>query len=231
MIIMQTFKNFLKEQLFCHKTGITKEILVDIASTYDFSFNRYGRNHKSTFWFTKNSQYSRFKILAKALDGETRTNVSINDFGCGYGAFFDYISKHPNFVSGKYYGYDISSNMLRSAKKSIKDKRAEFIYAEEPLHKADYTFASGVFGMKPEITISDDEWKIYVKDTLLKMLDKTDVALAFNMLDIDFDDQKTGLYYSPSEEYEEFINKNTNFHAKVVKGYMPQDWTIIAKKK
>ena len=69
---------------------------------------------KGVDWASKYSQETRFIQLLKVMPS-SNDKFSLLDFGCGYGALFRFIKKKYPYMS--YYGYDISSEMLRKAKR------------------------------------------------------------------------------------------------------------------
>ena len=78
--------------------------------------------------------------------------VSINDLGCGYGALYEFI-KMNNICLSKYFGYDISEEMIEAANEFIlnnnQEKDCEIFLENSSLitHYADYSITSGIFNM------------------------------------------------------------------------------------
>jgi trans-aconitate methyltransferase len=87
--------------------------------------------------------------------------VSINDLGCGYGAFYDYLVSKGVKVS-LFRGYDISGKMLEEARARVPD--GEFLSGSFLDKTADYSFASGIFNVR--LQESEEIWRTHVERTL-----------------------------------------------------------------
>jgi SAM-dependent methyltransferase len=229
--MQKKFSDILGEKTLKNENQEIRAWLMDIAGVYDWNQMIFGPCPKSALWHDKKSQLKRFKVFSKIFDKEDKKNqnIFINDFGCGYGAFFEYIKNKKEIKNGKYFGYDISRKMVDEASKIHKDDRAQFFFSDIPFYKADYSFASGTFGFKPDI--KDEKWKEYVKSLVLEMAKKSKKAIGFNMLDINApkDIKKEGLFYADPLEFEEYCKKNISKDTKIIKGYIPIDWTIFVR--
>ena len=85
--------------------------LKKIEELYSEGFEKYGFDSKSVGWKDKDSQLLRFKKLSEVIDNK-EPQITINELGCGYGEFFNYLI-NEGFVVDKFYGYDISDKMLK----------------------------------------------------------------------------------------------------------------------
>ncbi len=78
------------------------------------------KNNLSATFLQRFSHSSRFKIVKKIFLKETINNNLILDFGTGDGEVFKYyLEGNP---SNKFYGYDISSEMINQASTELKKK-------------------------------------------------------------------------------------------------------------
>ncbi|MBT3767030.1 MAG: hypothetical protein HOF84_14345, partial [Rhodospirillales bacterium] len=68
------------------------EILAPVAVIYDQRVKKYGAQAKGVYWSSRDNQVQRFRILT-TLFGEDAQNgdFSVNDFGCGYGAYYTFL--------------------------------------------------------------------------------------------------------------------------------------------
>jgi len=94
-----------------------KEVLDKVKKLYTDSLKEYGVNSKSVGWTTEEGQILRFKKLCEVIE-DKNTPFTVNDLGCGYGAMFEYLKKN-NFNIVHYNGYDISEEMLETAKNKL----------------------------------------------------------------------------------------------------------------
>jgi SAM-dependent methyltransferase len=138
-----------------------------------------GPTPKGVDWNSAESQQLRFEQLMKVCN--TDIPFSIIDYGCGYGALFDYLlSKNLQF---QYYGFDISLQMIKKAKK-LYDKilNCKFYIDESDLSIVDYIVASGIFNLKLEA--SEENWKDYILTTLSRISSLSKKGFALNILTI-----------------------------------------------
>src|SRR2546423_9638935 len=112
-----------------HNTASAKkeisEVLSGVADLYGKSLDDHGVSSKSVGWKDQASQLLRFEKLVQVIDPHTaEAAISVNDLGCGYGAMFQYLDAMPSVRLATYYGYDISDEMLITARQTVTDPRA-----------------------------------------------------------------------------------------------------------
>lgn len=204
--------------------------LSGIAELYEKSLSDHGLNSKSVGWKDEGSQLLRFQKLVYLIDtppaGE---EISVNDFGCGYGAMFQYLDTLPGMRLGKYFGYDISEEMLNTAKGVVADPRAEFLQSSRVTTEADYSFVSGTFNVKLEA--SDEDWGAHVKEVLLNLAEKSRRGLAFNLLSTYVDWKQDHLYYADPFLFFDFCKRHLSSYVALLHDYPLYEWTIIVRKK
>nr|MBP7323910.1 class I SAM-dependent methyltransferase [Deltaproteobacteria bacterium] len=172
---------------------ITKTFLTSIERYYTDKLEQYGPSARGVDWNGSESQQLRFDQLLKVCD--LPGIVSLNDYGCGYGALVDHLLKKN--LSFTYCGYDISPAMINAANELHKDVSAcSFSDTVAMLTPADYTVASGIFNVKLEKT--DSEWRDYIVDTLEIIASLSKKGFSFNCLSrySDPEYQRSYLYYA-----------------------------------
>src|SRR5436190_11092393 len=75
-------------------------------------------------WNSAESQRMRFAQLAKILP-EDSGHFSVLDYGCGYGALYEYLQSEFNLFD--YSGYDISEAMIAEAGKKYREKNIKWL--------------------------------------------------------------------------------------------------------
>ncbi|MCK5297198.1 MAG: hypothetical protein KAJ75_09945 [Alphaproteobacteria bacterium] len=208
----------------------TRNILMEIASTYEWTFGLYGTSAKSVLWTSESGQKARFKLLCKIFSHHDKWhgNVSINDFGCAYGALFDFLKKKRIMRNSRYHGYDICHRTLKEAQKQFhNDTRTEFTLSPKATKTADYSIASGAFGLK--LDTDNEVWKAYVQETLKKLAAKTRKGLAFNILSYHSKKKKDSLYYADPDEYMAFCKKELSSNVSLVHHFIKHEWTILVR--
>ncbi len=205
-----------------------RDLLANVAKLYSDNVKTFGASARSAGWKDEASQNLRFQKLLEVINERKGAELTINDLGCGYGAFYHYLRTESSLKVSRYYGYDISEEMLTLAKRSIKDKSAVFINSERILHEADYSFASGIFNVKLEI--EDTLWEHYIKETLVNMNERSLKGFAFNVLTTYVDYRESQLYYADPLSFLDFCEKNFSGNVSLLQNYGLYEWTIIVRK-
>ena len=201
--------------------------LAPIAALYTLRLRECGSSARGVYWKNEGGQRLRFEVLLGVLDLKDDVGgITINDLGCGYGAFFDYLVDLPVMQGSQYIGYDICEEMVREAKARIQDARAQFTQSLMATQVADYSFVSGTYNMK--LDQHDREWSGYVEENLKQLWSKTRKGLAFNMLDARTKNRKEkDLYYADWQVYRDFCQKDLSPHVEVLRNYPLDEWTIF----
>ena len=153
------------------------DIRSQVGDYYSDKVTAHGPTARGVDWNSPESQRLRFCQLAKVIEGEVP--FSINDYGCGYGAFADYLVE--NGLPFTYRGFDISDEMISAARQlHPASDRVVFVTREAELRPADYTVASGVFNVR--LQTPANEWTKYVLDTLHSIDGLSQKGFSFNVL-------------------------------------------------
>lgn len=205
-------------------------LLAPVARIYGRRLDQCGATAKGVFWRGEEWQELRFERLACIFEPSdaSKGGITINDFGCGYGAFFDFLADQPVMSDSNYYGYDIVQEMIAACRDRITDPRAKFIRKMWATKTADYSFACGTYNMHGNA--NEDDWRGYVEDSLKQLWGKTNKAMAFNMLRRNSDDQYPGLYYIDPEDMRQFLIKNFSDNVEVFDETPLPDVTFFVRK-
>ena len=210
------------------KRELTKT-LGGVAELYEKSLSDHGLSSMGVGWKTEDSQVLRFEKLAYVLsDQRGGEEISVNDFGCGYGAMFKYLDGLPNVRLGKYYGYDISEEMLAAARRVIADERAELIQSSRVTTEADFSFVSGTFNVKLEA--SDEIWTEHIKEVLMNLAEMSRRGFAFNLFSTYVDWKQDNLYYADAFMFFDFCKRNISRYVSLLHDYPLYEWTIVVRK-
>jgi len=203
------------------------ETLDGIVDLYEKNLADYGRTSKSVGWKDDVSQRLRFNKLASVINPQDES-ITVNDFGCGYGAMFQYFAAQPDVPLVKYYGYDISEEMLAAATAAVPDSRAVFIKASRVTEEADYSFVSGTFNVR--LGASDQVWSDYIKEVLLNLAANSRRGIAFNLLSTYVDWKQENLYYADPFMFFDFCKRNISRYVSLLHDYPLYEWTIVVRK-
>lgn len=168
-------------------------ILEAVEQYYSAQFAAHGSCARGVDWNSEASQELRFAQLLRLVERRDRP-VSVNDLGCGYGAFAHFLDRQG--VNVTYVGYELSGSMLESARSAFSNQPYVSFHQGSHMSTAEYSVASGLFNVR--LTFSDSDWSDYVDDTLDAMARASTRGFAFNMLSTysDVDRRRGDLYYA-----------------------------------
>jgi SAM-dependent methyltransferase len=204
------------------------EPLRGVADLYTGNVLEHGPGPRSVGWKDADQQVLRFaKLLEVVAPADAAAGISVNDFGCGYGAMFEYLASREGLKLSRYVGYDISGAMLAVARDRIDDGRCELVEGPRITRKADYSFVSGTFNVKLEAT--DEQWGVIVKDAIRDLAAHSTRGFAFNLVtdQVDWKDDK--LFYADPMEYFEFCRRNVSRYVSLLHDYPLYEWTLLVR--
>lgn len=203
------------------------DILTEVAEYYSAKLAEHGETPRGVDWNGKESQLLRFEQLTKVI--EQPQGFSLNDLGCGYGAFFEYLDlSYRDFI---YNGCDVSGDMIQAARaRYVNRPNAHFTVTSEPPEMADYGVSSGIFNVR--LGRSDSEWRDHL-ETTLDALDRTSrKGFAFNCLTAysDADKMRDYLYYADPCILFDLCKQQYSRHVALLHDYGLYEFTIIVRK-
>jgi len=205
-----------------------RRTLNKIEQLYSKNLEEYGMNPKAVGWNTEEGQVLRFEKLNKVI-ADVDKNLSFNDYGCGYGSHLSYLVNSGIKVSC-YNGYDLSSEMIENAK--FIQNRHNIKLKLQVLDKintfADYTFVSGTFNVK--FDISDEAWNKFIQEKLKEISNYSNIGFAFNLLTSDVDWKEDHLYYADPLFWFDFCRNNISKKVTLLHDYPLWEWTICVTK-
>ena len=206
------------------------ELLAPVAAAYTYRLQEYGTEARGVFWKTGEGQRLRFDVLMGVVDeaDDDKGGTSVNDLGCGYGAFFEYLKDMPALRGGAYHGYDICEDMVETARRTIGDPRARFQQSLIATRRADYSFASGTFNMNLDVGVGT--WEEYVRASLDHLWSMTRKGLAFNMLSIYGNKRIPDLYYADPRPFFDFCMRELSPNVTLLHDYPLQEWTLLVRR-
>lgn len=203
------------------------DILLQTEHYYTSKILRFGNTPQGVDWNSVESQTLRFQQLCKVIDAQNE--FSLNDLGCGYGAFVDFLNTNSQKFS--YVGIDISEEMIKSARIRYNGCfHARFIHSNVPDQMADFGIASGIFNVRLQQT--EIQWEKHILDTLDILNSTSRLGFAFNCLTTysDADKMKTHLYYADPCFLFDFCKKNYSRNVALLHDYGLFEFTILVRK-
>lgn len=201
-------------------------LLEPVARIFDKSVKVFGPGNKAVAWKTEEKQLRRFQIFSGLITASQEKNdYTINDLGCGYGAMFQAFMDLAAMKNGRYFGYDISAEMIRTARDLIKDPRATFLQSHFATEEADYSFVSGTYNMK--MGQESHIWLDYVERNLIQLWSKSRIGLGFNMLSIHNPGRQKTLYYADPEYLYKFCHQHMSQQIRLINRLEPEEFVIL----
>ena len=204
------------------------QLLEFISRAYTYRINECGPVANGVFWKDADGQILRLELLLQTVAPEDLNGpITINDLGCGYGALFDLVKSEPMMRGGRYIGYDISPEMIATAKAQYNDARATFIVSPVATEVADYSFVSGTYNMSMGANAA--LWTYYIKTSLEMLWKKTAKTLAFNLLDATEPHKLDDLFYADRRTFLEHA-LTLSPEVEIIDDYPLNEFTIVVRR-
>lgn len=200
-----------------------KETLDSVRELYTANLTAHGIDSKSVGWKDAASQEMRFDVLSRVIkEGEPFT---VNDFGCGYGAMFEYFKRKYPAINA-YNGNDISEPMINKARELHPD--GNFLLNDKITTNADYGFVSGTFNVCFKSDLG--EWRAWITEMLDMIHETSRKGFAFNLLTSHVDWKAENLFYAPPTEFFDLCKKRYSRFVTLHHDYPLYEWTISVHK-
>jgi SAM-dependent methyltransferase len=202
-------------------------LMTAIATYYSDKIREHGDTPQGVDWNSEEGQLMRFQQLSKILSPEGE--FSVNDLGCGYGAFFNFLRNR--FSSFSYSGIDVSNDMIKAAQSRYDTyPNARFVLGDEPLEEATHSIASGIFNVR--VGASKEDWWSYLVSTLDLLNRFSTTGFAFNCLTSysDSDKMRPHLYYADPCRVFDHCKRAYSRHVALLHDYGLYEFTILVRK-
>ncbi|MDP2323052.1 MAG: class I SAM-dependent methyltransferase, partial [Gammaproteobacteria bacterium] len=143
----------------------------------DQKIDTHGATPLGADWSCRATQELRFVQLLRIAD--CTAPMSINDVGCGYGAFAGFVRRRYR-PAIDYLGFDVSGRMISEARRLNPLQADRYQVAHRSPRMADYCVASGVFNVKLDCSLPD--WRRMIRSTLEDMAANSRLGFAVNFM-------------------------------------------------
>jgi SAM-dependent methyltransferase len=205
------------------------DALYQVSQYFSDKLAAYGPTAKGVDYNSKEAQEIRFEQLVRLFD--LSRHFSVIDFGCGYGAMFDFFNRKN--LSFQYYGFDMNDQMILAGRK-IHQRYVNcfFTTCGNEIPTADYVVAGSIFNIKLEAP--EDDWRQHSLQTLREMNRHCTKGFSFNMLtsysDPDRMKQRPDLFYADPCFYFDYCKRNFSRNVALLHDYELFDFTIVVRK-
>ena len=203
-------------------------LLAPIAAVYDAMLSEHGATPLGMGWRVAENQRLRFDQLCRLFaPGDEAGGMTVNDLGCGYGAFLDHLSGLGVLAGGHFFGYDICESAIDTARSLHRDGRATFLHSLVPVWRADYSFACGPYNLR--FQVEPATWIAWVRRSLRTLADKSRRGFAFNMLRAPGVPGDDDMYYADPDEWAEFCRGAIAPDVTLLQDYRLAEFTILVR--
>lgn len=202
--------------------------LNDVRQYFSNTLKQHGATPKGVDWNSEEAREPRFEQLAKVIDSSQA--FSLLDYGCGYGAFADYLLSRK-FPMERFIGYDIVEEMVLAAQRRFMGlNNISFTAKLTDIAPVDYAVACGVFNMKLSADFS--EWTDFVVNSLAEMDSLSIKGFSSNFLTkySDPERMRPDLYYADPAYLFDYCKTHFSKNVALLHDYNLYDFTIIVRK-
>ncbi len=210
---------------------VLQKQLKKIKELYTDSLRDLGSTSKAVGWKTAECQRLRFEKLAMVIHKENGgREITVNDYGCGYGAMLKYFIEERHMPIAAYNGYDISPEMLAAARQELDKFQGIVNLVESSSIKshADYSFISGTYNVR--FDAPKEEWEHFIRTKLQEMFFFSKEGFAFNLLTSYVDYEEPHLYYGNPCFWFDYCKRNFSKQVALLHDYPLWEWTMIVRK-
>jgi SAM-dependent methyltransferase len=204
------------------------DTLKSLQAYFDSRIKEHGASAKGVDWKDENAQEIRFSQF-EYLFRDKQAPFSLLDFGSGYGALANFLTRHGyNF---QYVGYDMTPAVIEEAQRVFAGQNnIQFTTHGDALTPVDYTVGSGLFNMK--INANEEEWHKHMENTVNRLWELCTKGMAFNSLTSYSDKEymRADLYYPDPKWWFDYAKRNLSRNVSLVHDYELYDFTLIVRK-
>ena len=206
-----------------------KNSLKGIKEIYENNLLSFGKNYKGVGWKKKKDAITRHRIMSKIILNKKSRN-HILDLGCGLSHFYNYLK--INDFKFKYFGVDLSQEMIRISKKKYPKNKyycLDILKDHNKISKVDYIVINGLFTQKGKYT--NEKMFKFLKKILKISYAKANKGIAFNVMSELVEWKNKGNFYLSIEKITKFINQYLSNSFIINHQYGLYEYTIFIYKK
>lgn len=198
-----------------------------IIKHYNSCFEKHGDSHLGVDWPNYDDAQVRYEVMLDII--KTKGQTSLLDFGSGLCHLYEFLSKNKNY-NIDYSALDINPNFIYECKK--KHPGISFytkdILLDDDIPNFDYIICNGTFTEKQNL--SHEEMFEYVSECLVKLWEKTNVGISFNVMSKLVDWERQDLFHVSFDEITFFLKTKLSKNFIIRNDYGLYEYTIYVYK-
>jgi SAM-dependent methyltransferase len=204
------------------------QLLVD---HYEKCFEIHGPTAKGVDWPNDEDAQLRHHVMQSLWREDSSPKITILDVGCGYGAFFEYLSINEPAYRFEYRGVDLSEKMIRYAETKYPKGTFEIRdILDNPLdeNSVDYAVLNGVLTEK--LTLSQQDMTAFSESIITAAFKVCRKGIAFNLMSTHVDTERPDLFHLSIDQVTTFLVKSCSRHFIIRHDYGLFEYTVYAYK-
>ena len=183
------------------------KMLSRVAYLFELLLDEHGASNNAVGWSHPDVHKQSIQTLLRLIEPQGREDLTINDFGCGYGLLFEFIRNEPWFKNGAYYGYDINESMATEViHRYGRDGRVHAAQTMEPYWEADYSIAAGTFNCS--LQAPEKDWLELIAVSLYWLWNMSKKGMAVSFLNQEWKVKDPDLIYLDPGEWLAWCQQN-----------------------
>ncbi|HAT18011.1 MAG TPA: hypothetical protein DCS76_09475 [Gemmatimonadetes bacterium] len=203
------------------------EIPRSVRSYYESRLAEHGATAQGVDWRDDESHTVRNRVLMDLA--RPRSDETILDFGCGYGAFLGFLRSQG--FTGRYVGVDLSRKMVEQARLLYgDDEYSTFSVADSPNQCVEVVVASGVFNVRAGHSL--ESWQVYVDNTIRLLARSATSRIALNFMSAHSDNhlRNPDLHYESIGRISDLLFQNVGRCIAVRQDYQLHEFSVVARR-
>lgn len=207
-----------------------KKRYLEIIKHYESCLDKYGDSHLGVDWPKIEDVDKRYSIMLEIIDIPSSGKIKLLDFGCGASHLYEYIIKQ-NINNIEYSGLDISEKYIKLSKSKFPFNKyylIDILEDDSNLPNFDYIVMNGIFTEKR--SLSFDEMFNYFKKLIIKVYDKANKGIVFNVMSKHVDWEREDLFHLPFDLLVAFLKDKISRHFIIRNDYGLYEYTVYVFK-
>lgn len=177
----------------------------DIVAHYESCFARHGDNCRGVDWPNPTDAEVRYRVMLEVIREQEGVPVRLLDFGCGLAHFYEFLLRTGR-AEIEYAGLDLSPDFVaacRSKYPGVSFLCADVLESKTLVESYDYIVLNGVLTEKISLSYAD-MWS-YAQQLLLRLFDRAEKGIAFNVMSKQVDWERSDLFHLPLGDLARFL--------------------------
>ena len=197
-----------------------------IVSHYESCLAIHGDTHLGVDWPKAQDVETRYRVMLDVITNQSAAApVSLLDFGCGTAHLEEYILK-MGIGNIEYAGLDLSEKFIQICRNKFPANRfycLDVLAGASDLPKFDYVVLNGVFTEKRDLSF--DEMFSYFKRLIMRVFEKAEIGIAFNVMSKHVDWERDDLFHLPFDSLATFLQQELSRHFVIRNDYGLYEYT------